>query len=44
VLFRFIDADSDEAALKVDTACAEQIPRPPSYQPPFLSSSVEAAK
>ena len=44
VLFRFIDAESDDAALKVDTACAEQIPRPPAYQPPFLSSSVKAAK
>ena len=40
VLFRFIDAETDEAALKVDTACAEQIPRPLIYQSPF----VEAAK
>jgi pimeloyl-ACP methyl ester carboxylesterase len=44
VLFRFIDAESDDAALKVDTACAEQIPRPPTYLPPFQPSAVEAAK
>ena len=44
VLFRFIDADTDEAALKVDSACVEQIPRPLSYQPPFQPSSVEATK
>ena len=44
VLFRFIDAETDDAALKVDTACAEQIPRPPAYQPPYLSFSVEARK
>lgn len=44
VLFRFVDAETDDAALKVDTACAEQIPRPPSYQPPYQPSAVEAAK
>ena len=44
VLFRFIDAENDDAALKVDTACVEQIPRPPAYQPPYLSYAAEAAK
>jgi hypothetical protein len=33
VLFRFIDADSDDAALQVDTDCARQIPRPPAFVP-----------
>ena len=33
VLFRFIDADSDALALKVDTACAAHIPRPPAFMP-----------
>lgn len=31
VLFRFVDAEAD--ALKVDTGCAEGIPRPPAFQP-----------
>ncbi|GAB4036323.1 MAG: alpha/beta fold hydrolase [Rubrivivax sp.] len=31
VLFRFVDAEAD--ALKVDTTCAEGIPRPPAFQP-----------
>lgn len=44
VLFRFVDAETDEAALKVDTRCAEQIPRPPTYQPPFPTTPAEAAK
>ncbi len=39
-LFRFIDADSDEAALKVDADCARQLPRPP----PFAPMDAEAAK
>ena len=33
VLFRFIDAESEADALKVDTACVEGIPRPPAFQP-----------
>jgi hypothetical protein len=33
VVFRFVDADSDEAALKVDAACAYGIPRPPIFVP-----------
>ena len=31
VLFRFIDAASDEAALAVDAGCATSIPRPPVF-------------
>jgi pimeloyl-ACP methyl ester carboxylesterase len=34
VLFRFIDADTDELALKVDAACAEAMPRPGAFVPP----------
>lgn len=34
VLFRFIDAESDEAALKVDAQCATAIPRPGAFVPP----------
>ncbi len=33
VLFRFIDAADDAQALKVDTACVENIPRPPAFLP-----------
>ena len=33
VVFRFIDADTDEAALKVDADCARQIPRPAPFSP-----------
>lgn len=31
VLFRFIDAAEDALALKVDAACAANVPRPPAY-------------
>ena len=34
VLYRFVDADSDEAALEVDTACVTGIPRPPMFALP----------
>lgn len=34
VLFRFIDADTDDAALKVDTQCAQSLPRPGAFLPP----------
>lgn len=33
VLFRFIDAEQPEQALKLDTACVEGIPRPPAFAP-----------
>lgn len=40
VLFRFIDAASDDEALRVDADCARQIPRPL----PFLPLQTEATK
>ncbi|RZL37708.1 MAG: alpha/beta hydrolase [Rubrivivax sp.] len=33
VMFRFIDAKDDAAALPQDVACATRIPRPPAFQP-----------
>ncbi len=33
VLFRFIDAETDDAALQIDADCARQIPRPPAFVP-----------
>lgn len=33
VLFRFIDAETDDAALQVDADCARTIPRPPAFVP-----------
>jgi pimeloyl-ACP methyl ester carboxylesterase len=41
VLFRFIDAADDDAALKVDAACAQAIPRPPAFSP--VAPAVAAA-
>ena len=32
-VFRFIDAESDEAALAVDAGCARTTPRPPAFEP-----------
>ncbi len=40
VLFRFVNAETDAEALKVDASCAENIPRPPVHLPPLA----EAAK
>lgn len=33
LMFRFIDAKTDAAALPQDAACATRIPRPPAFQP-----------
>ena len=33
VLVRFVDAASDDEALKVDTGCAAAVPRPPAFLP-----------
>jgi hypothetical protein len=33
VLFRFVDAADDGAALGVDAACAVAVPRPPAFVP-----------
>ena len=43
-LFRFIDAESDDDALKTDANCAAAMPRPPAFQPVTAPSGVEAAK
>jgi hypothetical protein len=43
VLFRFIDAASDELALQVDAGCAAAIPRPPAFMP-FQALGTEAAR
>jgi fermentation-respiration switch protein FrsA (DUF1100 family) len=42
VLFRFIDAASDDEALKVDAECARQIPRPPAFAP--VQAATQAKK
>ena len=42
VLFRFIDADTDEQALGVDAGCALAIPRPPAFMP-FMPPPGQAA-
>ena len=34
VLYRFVDADDDADALKVDAGCVTAIPRPPMFAPP----------
>jgi pimeloyl-ACP methyl ester carboxylesterase len=44
VLFRFVDAKTDEEALKVDTACVEKIPRPPMFLMPVSAAQQESAK
>ncbi|HSQ72959.1 MAG TPA: alpha/beta hydrolase, partial [Rubrivivax sp.] len=42
-LFRFIDAESDEAALQVDAECARALPRPPAFVP-VTAATTEAVK
>jgi pimeloyl-ACP methyl ester carboxylesterase len=39
VVFRFIDAPDDGAALAVDAGCAAGVPRPPAYEPPSAAAS-----
>lgn len=34
VLFRFLDAASDDEALQVEAGCANEVPRPPAFLPP----------
>ena len=38
VVFRFIDATSEDGALAIDSRCAEAIPRPPAFLPPIASA------
>jgi pimeloyl-ACP methyl ester carboxylesterase len=42
VLYRFIDADDDRAALAVDAECAARVPRPPAFEPISAASAPEA--
>jgi pimeloyl-ACP methyl ester carboxylesterase len=37
LVFRFIDAPDDAAALQLDTACAHDIPRPEAFVPPGVA-------
>jgi pimeloyl-ACP methyl ester carboxylesterase len=39
VLYRFVDAQSDEEALKVDAGCVTSIPRPPTFALPQPAAS-----
>lgn len=39
VLFRFIDAETDDEALKVDADCVLSIPRPPAFVPVALQAA-----
>jgi pimeloyl-ACP methyl ester carboxylesterase len=43
VIFRFIDAASDDAALKVDADCAAAIPRPVAFVPVSAEGAASAA-
>jgi pimeloyl-ACP methyl ester carboxylesterase len=38
VIYRFIDAEEDEFALKIMTNCAAAVPRPLAFQPPRLDA------
>lgn len=42
VIYRFIDAADDSAAIAVDASCALRIPRPPAFQP--VASSAQAVR
>jgi pimeloyl-ACP methyl ester carboxylesterase len=44
VLYRFVDAENDADALKVDTGCALAIPRPPSFRPVAAPPGAEGAR
>ena len=43
-VFRFIDAEGDDEALRVDADCARALPRPPAFIPVAAGPAVEAAK
>jgi hypothetical protein len=42
VIYRFVDAESDDEALRVDTTCAAAIPRPPVFAPPSPAERARA--
>jgi len=39
VVYRFIDAESEDGALAVDARCVEAIPRPPDFRPPVAEGA-----
>jgi pimeloyl-ACP methyl ester carboxylesterase len=41
VAFRFIDADTDVAALATDTTCAQRVPRPPAFVPAWAAAGAK---
>jgi hypothetical protein len=41
VLYRFVDAASDDEALKVDASCITSIPRPPMFAPTELKAAAK---
>jgi pimeloyl-ACP methyl ester carboxylesterase len=41
-MYRFIEAEDDAAALKLDASCTRNVPRPPAYRP--IELSTETAK
>jgi fermentation-respiration switch protein FrsA (DUF1100 family) len=43
-VFRFIDAEEDGEALKVDADCARALPRPPAFIPVSASAAMGSAK
>jgi pimeloyl-ACP methyl ester carboxylesterase len=42
VIYRFVDAESDDDALRVDTTCAAAIPRPPVFTSPAPADRARA--
>jgi pimeloyl-ACP methyl ester carboxylesterase len=40
VMYRFVDAETDDEALKVDAGCVTGIPRPPMFAPMVLKAAV----
>lgn len=44
VLFRFVDAQTDAEALKVDAGCAQAVPRPPAFAPVGAAVASEPAR
>jgi pimeloyl-ACP methyl ester carboxylesterase len=43
-VFRFIDAEGDDGAVKVEADCARALPRPPAYIPVSAGAPLEAGK
>jgi hypothetical protein len=33
VVYRFVDAETDDAALKLEAPCVRELPRPPAFMP-----------